>query len=94
MTDFHFAYEGQCKVTAETYDEAVKEFTKMLRGIYSYRPIHPTCSMLATPEDFGDDYEDEEQENEKIDDPCPKCGKQLIAKWSGVGCSCGYSFCL
>ena len=60
MTDFHFAYEGQCKVTAETYDEAVKEFTQMLRGIYSYRPIHPTCSMLATPEDFDDDYEDEE----------------------------------
>jgi hypothetical protein len=61
MTDFNFAYEGQCKITADTYDEAVKEFTKMLRGIYSYRPIHPTCSMLATPDDFGDDEQVEEE---------------------------------
>lgn len=37
---------------------------------------------------------EEEQENEEIDDPCPKCGKQLRIKWSGVDCSCGYWFCL
>jgi ssDNA-binding Zn-finger/Zn-ribbon topoisomerase 1 len=98
MTDFHFAYEGQCKITAETYDEAVKEFTQMLRGIYTYLPIHPTCSMLATPDEFDDYYEEEEieeeQENEEIDNPCPECGKQLRMKWSGVDCSCGYWFCL
>lgn len=69
--DFHFAYEGQCKITADTYEEAVKEFTKMLRGIYSYRPIHPTCSMLATPQDFGDD---EEEEEEYIEEDTPTTG--------------------
>jgi hypothetical protein len=59
--DFHFKYEGQCKITADTYDEAVKQVSQMLRGIYSYHQIHPTCSMLATPSDFGEDYEDEEE---------------------------------
>ena len=26
-------------------------------------------------------------------DPCPQCGKQLVAQASGVVCSCGYMFC-
>lgn len=26
-------------------------------------------------------------------DPCPKCGKELVAQASGVACSCGYMFC-
>ena len=94
MPDFQFAYEGQCKITADTYEEAVKEFTKMLRGIYSYRLIHPTCSMLATSEDFGDD---EEEEEEEYSDPCPDCGTQLeCAPGGGVKCpnkDCGYWFC-
>lgn len=59
--DFHFKYDGQCKITADNYDEAVKQMSQMLRGIYSYHQIHPTCSMLATPSDFGEDYEDEEE---------------------------------
>lgn len=29
----------------------------------------------------------------KPDDPCPRCGRQLVAKASGVACSCGYMFC-
>lgn len=33
---------------------------------------------------------------EVCEDPCPYCGKQLLAKWSGVACPdliCGYTFC-
>lgn len=33
---------------------------------------------------------------EEIDDPCPECGTQLKAKWSGVECpnpECDYWFC-
>lgn len=32
-----------------------------------------------------------------FDDPCPECGTQLEAKWSGVECpnpDCSYWFCL
>ena len=29
------------------------------------------------------------------DDPCPECGTELEAQWSGVKCpKCGYAFCL
>lgn len=58
--DFHFRYSGECKITADSYEEAEKQLSAHLRGIYSYHTIHPTVSMLATPSEiFSDDGEDE-----------------------------------
>ena len=57
--NFHFKYSGECKITADTYEEAKKQLTHMLLGIYSYHQIHPTCSMLATPDEFYTDEDDE-----------------------------------
>lgn len=38
--------------------------------------------------------EEEETEETVVSDPCPECGKQLVAMpRSGVKCSCGYWFC-
>lgn len=30
----------------------------------------------------------------KVEDPCPECGAETVAKWSGIACSkCNYTFC-
>lgn len=58
--DFHFSYQGQCKITADSYEEARQQLSQRMLGVYSYRNIHPTCSMLATPSEvFSDDEEDD-----------------------------------
>ncbi len=51
--------------------------------------------MKTNNEDCVDYIEEATIENH--DDPCPKCGTQLKAKWSGVECpnpECDYWFCL
>lgn len=51
MTDYHFKYEGECVITAETYEEAKKQLEQMFRGIYSYHLISASVGMLAKFED-------------------------------------------
>ncbi len=48
MTEFHFKYSGECVVSADTYEDAEKEVSRNLRGIYSYHRIHHSVGMLAT----------------------------------------------
>lgn len=55
MTDYHFKYEGECVITAETYEEAKKQLEQMFRGIYSYHLISASVGMLAKFEDEIDD---------------------------------------
>jgi hypothetical protein len=55
MTNYHFKYEGEVVITAETQEEAEEQLQHMLRGIFTYRRIHSSVGMLA---DFGDETDD------------------------------------
>lgn len=45
--EFHFVYEGECVIEAETYEGAVKELADYLRGVYTFKRIQETCGNLA-----------------------------------------------
>lgn len=64
MTNYHFKYEGEVVISTETQEEAEEQLKHILRGVFSYRPIHHSVGMLSEQL-----YEDEE-----FSDPCPDYG--------------------
>jgi len=55
MINYHFKYEGEDMITADSYEEAEEQLKRMLRGVFTYRRIHHSVGMLAEHL-----YEDEE----------------------------------
>ena len=86
------------------------EVTRLCRQYENRRQYVPECVKL-TPENVKSLFwlpdtckyrecnvtppSEEEDLLNSFDDPCPDCGTQLKAKWSGAECpKCGYWFCL
>lgn len=87
MTNYHFKYEGEVVISTETQEEAEEQLKHILRGVFSYRPIHHSVGMLS----------EQLYEVEEFSHPCPDCGAELKSASGGdVKCpneDCGYWFC-